>query len=48
LGISIVFALYFSYVEISLRMGEGELTRLFFESPAASNRSPTEVTNAFR
>ncbi|MBV8136791.1 MAG: hypothetical protein JO121_14340 [Deltaproteobacteria bacterium] len=48
LGISIVFALYFSHVEISLRMGEGELTRLFFESPAASNRSPTEVTNAFR
>jgi len=39
LGISIVFALYFSFVEISLRMGGGELTRLFFESPATSNRS---------
>jgi hypothetical protein len=39
LGISIVFALYFSFFEISQRMGEGELTRLFFESAANSNRS---------
>jgi hypothetical protein len=39
LAISMVFALYFSFVEISLRMGEGELTRLFFESPATSNRA---------
>jgi hypothetical protein len=33
LGISIVFALYFSFSEISLRMGEGALMALFFESP---------------
>ncbi|HEY2486863.1 MAG TPA: hypothetical protein VGI36_17095 [Candidatus Binataceae bacterium] len=39
LGISIVFALYFSFFEISQRMGEGELARLFFESGAPSNRS---------
>ena len=39
LGISIVFALYFAFFEISQRMGEGELARLFFESPATSNRS---------
>jgi hypothetical protein len=32
LGISIVFALYFAFVEIDERMGEGELWRLFFES----------------
>jgi hypothetical protein len=32
LGISIVFALYFTFVEINERMGEGELWRLFFES----------------
>jgi hypothetical protein len=32
LGISIVFALYFVFVEINERMGEGELWRLFFES----------------
>jgi hypothetical protein len=37
LGISIVFALYFAFFEISQRMGEGELTRLFFG--AISNRS---------
>ena len=39
LGISIVFALYFSFFEISQRMGEGELAKLFFESPATHNRS---------
>ena len=33
LGISIVFALYFAFVEINERMGQGELWRLFFESP---------------
>ncbi|MGH7905262.1 MAG: hypothetical protein ACREP6_01400 [Candidatus Binataceae bacterium] len=32
LGISIVFALYFSFFEISRRMGEGALWKLFFES----------------
>jgi uncharacterized protein YacL len=39
LGISIVFALYFSFYEISQRMGEGELARLFFESGTTSKRS---------
>jgi len=42
LGISIVFSLYFSFFEISRRMGEGALWRLFFESPRiayASDRS---------
>jgi hypothetical protein len=33
LGISLVFALYFSFVEISRRMGDGQLWKLFFESP---------------
>jgi hypothetical protein len=33
LGITIVFALYFSFVEISRRLGEGELWKLFFEPP---------------
>jgi hypothetical protein len=37
LGISIVFAHYFSFFEISRRMGEGALWRLFFESPKAVN-----------
>jgi hypothetical protein len=39
LGISIVFALYFAFVEINERMGEGELWRLFFESPKSANNS---------
>jgi hypothetical protein len=39
LGISIVFALYFAFVEINERMGEGELWRLFFESPKTANDS---------
>jgi hypothetical protein len=39
LGISIVFALYFSFSEISQRMGEGALRRLFFESPGIANAS---------
>ena len=33
LGISIVFALYFAFFEISRRMGEGTLWHLFFASP---------------
>jgi len=33
LGISIVFALYFAFFEINLRMGQGALWKLFFESP---------------
>ncbi len=33
LGVSMIFALYFSFVEIGQRMGEGELRKLFFDSP---------------
>ncbi len=33
LGISIVFALYFSFQEIGRQLGEGALWRLFFEAP---------------
>jgi hypothetical protein len=33
LGISIVFAAYFSLVEINQKLGTGELVKLFFESP---------------
>jgi hypothetical protein len=39
LGISIVFALYFGFLEINERMGEGELWRLFFDSPKTANDS---------
>jgi hypothetical protein len=34
LGISIVFGLYFAFVEISKRLGDGALYALFFESPS--------------
>jgi hypothetical protein len=34
-----VFALYFSFFEISVRMGEGALRRLFFELPGIANSS---------
>src|SRR5215469_3541076 len=45
LGISIVFALYFTFVEIKDRMGEGELWRLFFESRAtgSDSRRPSSI-----
>lgn len=33
LGISVIFALYFAVFEISQRMGEGALVKLFFEPP---------------
>jgi hypothetical protein len=33
LGISMVFALYFAFFEISVRMGKGALGKLFFELP---------------
>jgi hypothetical protein len=39
LGISIVFALYFSFFEIGRRMGAGALWTLFFESPGIANDS---------
>jgi hypothetical protein len=34
-----VFALYFSFFEISQRMREGELWRLFFDSPRIAKGS---------
>lgn len=39
LGISIVFALYFSFFEIGRRMGEGALWKLFFEFPPNAGES---------
>lgn len=36
LGISIVFALYFAFIEISERMGDGALYALFFEQPGSA------------
>jgi hypothetical protein len=46
LGVSLVFALYFALFEIDKRMGEGELRKLFFDSPetvGASGR-PSNIT----
>jgi hypothetical protein len=37
LGISIIFAVYFAFVEINQRLGDGELKRLFFESHRTSD-----------
>jgi hypothetical protein len=39
LGISVVFGLYFAFVAISERMGEGALWNLFFESPETATGS---------
>ncbi len=39
LGVSIVFAAYFSIFEISQRIGPGELTRLFFDLPEIRKNS---------
>jgi hypothetical protein len=39
LGISIVFALYFASFEINQRIGEGGLTKLFFDPPAPPGRT---------
>ncbi len=43
-GIAAVFALYFSFSEISRRMGEGALWELFFARPAIGN-SPESSSN---
>jgi hypothetical protein len=37
LGVSTVFALYFTFFEISENMGKGALWNLFFESPRTPN-----------
>jgi hypothetical protein len=39
LGISIIFALYFAFVEISERLGDGGLYALFFEAPNSASYS---------
>ncbi|HJU09847.1 MAG TPA: hypothetical protein VJ728_03170, partial [Candidatus Binataceae bacterium] len=39
LGISMVFALYFALIEINVRMGEGQLWKLFFESRTTAESS---------
>lgn len=44
LGISIVFALYFAFVEISQRLGEGALLTLFFEFPRTANDSDRHLS----
>ena len=47
MGISIVFALYFAFVEINQWMGGGgALWTLFFESPAAANPSGRPAKSA--
>ena len=48
LGISFIFGLYFSFVEINARMGEGELRKLFFESrmTADGSRRPSGIKTA--
>jgi hypothetical protein len=43
LGVSIVFGLYFSFVEINRRMGKGALWRLFFEAPAIACGSALKI-----
>jgi hypothetical protein len=49
LGITIVFALYFSFFEISQRLGEGELWKLFFEPPKpAYDSGRTSNINAIK
>ena len=49
LGITLVFGLYFAFLEISERMGTGELWNLFFESPktvsGSSQQSNVPVGN---
>ncbi len=44
LGISIVFALYFAFLEINERMGQGALWRLFFESHTTGTISGRPLT----
>lgn len=49
LGVSLVFALYFALFEIDKRMAEGELWKLFFDSPEtvgdSSRRSSASAGN---
>jgi hypothetical protein len=43
LGVSMVFGLYFSFVEINQRMGKGALWRLFFDAPAIASGSALKI-----
>jgi hypothetical protein len=45
LGVSIVFAQYFSIYEISRRMGQGALAALFFEAPMTTEDLRGTVVN---
>ena len=45
LGGSIVFALYFSCLEINRRMGKGELFRLFFNPPVSAGTNLSNVSS---
>lgn len=44
LAVSIVFATYFACFEISRRLGEGELLRLFFSSPVSAEVNPSNAS----
>jgi hypothetical protein len=46
LGISLIFAIYFVWTEISERMGEGALWSLFFQPPQIASGSVDTPTNA--
>jgi len=48
LGVSMVFGLYFSFFEISQRMGKGALRRLFFSAPAMPDGSAVKISAARR
>jgi hypothetical protein len=48
LGISIVFALYFAFVEISGRMGGAALYALFFDAPNAASYSSEHSNSSAR
>jgi len=46
LGISIVFALYFTFFEIGQQMGKGALSKLFFEPRESTTVPGTSRTSA--
>jgi hypothetical protein len=45
-GVSLVFAIYFALFEINRRMGDGELKRLFFDSPKTPGNAGTAQVSA--
>ena len=46
IGVSLVFAIYFTLFEINRRMGNGELKRLFFDSPRTTGNAETAQVSA--